>query len=209
MNKKRMLRLIIGCLFLLWSCQDNKMPDGQEQQSPLPLITEKAQEAYRFVQAQGMNTDFCILIDFSLHSGRKRLFVWDFQQNQVVESFLVSHGAGSHPWSGTASKESPSFSNEDGSHLSSLGKYAIGERGWSNWGIHVKYLLHGLEEQNSNALKRVIVLHSWERVSDNEVYPEGTPEGWGCPAVSNQAMETLDGYLKNVNQPVLLWIYTH
>ena len=67
--------------------------------------------------------------------------------------------------------------------------------------------MHGLEETNSNALKRVIVLHSWELVTNEETYPEGTPEGWGCPAVSNEAMETIDGYLKGVEKPVLLWIY--
>ncbi|WP_317616906.1 murein L,D-transpeptidase catalytic domain-containing protein, partial [Elizabethkingia miricola] len=42
--------------------------------------------------------------------------------------------------------------------------------------------MHGLEETNSNALKRVIVFHSWDKMSDEEVFPKGSPEGWGCPA---------------------------
>ena len=44
--------------------------------------------------------------------------------------------------------------------------------------------LHGLEETNQSAYDRIIVLHSWDMMSDEEIYPEGSPEGWGCPAVS-------------------------
>ena len=204
-----MYRIAIFLLYIISVGSCTSEPIGKEQQKFIQKIdiTTKAEEALAYVESKGMNTDFCILIDFSLHSGYKRFFIWDFNAKRVVESFMVSHGAGNHSWSGTSSKDDPTFSNEDGSHLSSLGKYQIGERGWSNWGIHIKYLMHGLEETNSNALKRVIVLHSWELVTNEETYPEGTPEGWGCPAVSNEAMETIDGYLKGVEKPVLLWIY--
>jgi hypothetical protein len=68
-------------------------------------------------------------------------------------------------------------------------------------------LLHGLESTNNNAVKRQIVLHSWSDVADKEVYPHGTPEGWGCPAVGNNFMKILDGKLKQTEQPVLLWIF--
>lgn len=154
-----------------------------------------------------MNTDFCILIDFSKHSGLKRFYILDFNQNKTVEEFMVSHGAGDNPWSGTASKDSPTFSNENNSHKSSLGKYEIGERGWSQCGINVKYLMHGLEESNSNALQRVVVLHSWEAIPNDEIFPQGTPEGWGCPALFNDAMTMVNTYLKDVNKPVLMWIF--
>ena len=74
-------------------------------------------------------------------------------------------------------------------------------------GIHVNYRLHGLESTNSNAFSREIVLHSWESVADLETYPKGTPEGWGCPAVSDNTMRTLDSLLQNSGENVLLWIY--
>jgi hypothetical protein len=38
-------------------------------------------------------------------------------------------------------------------------------------------------------------------------YPEGTPEGWGCPAVSNLQMRKLDSLLKKEKKPLLMWIY--
>lgn len=170
-------------------------------------IAKKAQEAFLFCENQKMNTDFCILIDMSIHSGLNRFYIWDFNKKQITNEYLVGHGCGINSWSKTDSKDSPKFSNEDGSHLSSLGKYKIGERGYSQWGIHVKYLLHGLEDTNNNALKRIIVLHSWSEMSNSEVYPEGSPEGWGCPTVSNEAMKIIDEKLKNTNKPVLLWIF--
>lgn len=180
--------------------------------SPVPKVNiektrTKANEALTFCANKNFNTDFCILIDMRLHSGVKRFFVWDFRKDTIVESFLVGHGCGDNPWSYDLSKEKPTFSNKDGSHCSSLGKYKLGERGYSNWGVHVKYLMHGLEATNSNALARTIVFHSWEDVTDEEIYPKGTVEGWGCPTISNNNMNRIDPQLKASGKPVLMWIY--
>jgi predicted aconitase len=86
------------------------------------------------------------------------------------------------------------------------GKYKIGKRDSSQWGIKIKYWLHGLEKSNETAVDRVVVLHSWEAVSNEEVYPEVSPLSWGCPAVSNDFMKKLDEKLKIAKKPVLLWI---
>ena len=120
----------------------------------------------------------------SIHSGLKRFFIWDFQGDSISQSFLVTHGCYDGPWALDVNKETPSFSNVEGSHCSSLGKYRIGQRGHSQWGIGIKYVLHGLEPTNSNAQSRYIVLHSWERVTDDEIHPHGLVESWGCPSVS-------------------------
>ena len=153
------------------------------------------------------NTNFCILIDLSIHSGKKRAFLWDFKNDTISAAALCAHGCGTNPWSGTTTKDKPIFSNISDSHCSSLGKYKIGKRGYSSWGIKVNYILHGLESTNNNALKREIVLHSWEDVSETEIYPNGTPEGWGCPAVANGFMKIIDPKIKESEKPVLLWIY--
>ena len=167
----------------------------------------KAQEAYSFCVKNKMNSDFCILIDMSQHSGLKRFFVWDFNDDTIVNSFLVGHGCCDGQWNTDQSKNNPTFSNVPDSHCSSLGKYKIGERAYSNWGVNIKYVLHGLEESNNNAYKRVIVFHSWEAVSDEEVYPNGTPEGWGCPTVSNASFKLIDPLLQESQKPVLMWMY--
>ena len=167
----------------------------------------RAEEALLFVKDHQMNEDFCILIDMSIHSGKKRFFVWDFKKDEVMHRFLVGHGCGINSWSNDDSRDSPVFSNVENSHSTSLGKYKIGERGYSDWGVHIKYIMHGLEESNDNALKRFIVFHSWEMVSDDEVFPAGTPEGWGCPTISNENFTVIDPMLKISSKPVLMWIY--
>src|SRR6218665_110858 len=182
-------------------------PTPVNAQAGIQKTRQKAAEALAYCKAKKMNTGFCILIDMSLHSGLKRFFVWDFLKDTVSYSFLVGHGCCDNAWSSDQSRDTPKFSNVDGSHCSSLGKYKLGERGYSDWGIHVKYLMHGLEAGNSNALARYIVFHSWEQVSDREVYPRGTPEGWGCPTVSDNSMRIVDPLLKAAQKPVLMWLY--
>lgn len=167
----------------------------------------KSKEAVTFCKANGYNTDFCILIDMTIHSGKKRAFLYEMKSDSILASGMCAHGCGSNPWGETYTKEKPKFSNTPDSHCTSIGKFKIGKRGYSNWGINVNYLMHGLESTNSNALKRQIVLHSWDDVTEEEVYPNGTPEGWGCPAVSNSFMRIVDPKLKASEKPVLLWMF--
>jgi hypothetical protein len=167
----------------------------------------KRKEALMFCESNNLNTDYCILIDMSIHSGKKRLFVIDFKNNTILKSAIVSHGCGNYAWSDDQTKDKPSFSNIHESHLASIGRYRIGERGWSNWGINVNYKLYGIDSTNSNAYSRLIVLHGWDAVQDEENYPFGAPEGYGCPAVSNNTMRYLDKRLKNKKKDVLMWVY--
>ena len=208
-------------LMLLFSCNKKqesqmnivKIEDRKEvsrNEKPLSEIKDLDynhyfQEAKQYCKNNNLNQEKFILIDLGVHSGLKRFFVYDFQQKKILKSYIVSHGCGDNPWGKTSSKENAPVSNEFDSHSSSLGKYVIADRGVSQWGIKVNYLLKGKEKTNSNAVKRAIVLHSWEAVPDEEVYPEGTPEGWGCPAVSNESMKEIDEILKQ-NKNVLMWI---
>jgi hypothetical protein len=168
----------------------------------------KAKQSFAFCKQKGYNTRYCILIDMSLHSGVKRFMVWDFRKNDTMITGLVSHGCASAPWSGVWTKDKPVFSNSDGSHCTALGKYRIEGRAYSAWGIHVKYFLTGLENTNNNALIRQIVFHSWDQVSETNVYPNGTPEGWGCPAISNSTLKIVDALIRKQKKRMLMWIYS-
>lgn len=170
-------------------------------------LKQKAKKAFIYCKTNKLNTEFALLINMGMHSGLNRFFVWDFKKDTFINSFLVSHGCGNNSWSSDDSKENPTFSSVDGSHCTALGKYKIGERGFSNWGINVKYLMHGLEKQNANAVNRLIVFHGWDAIADEEIFPDGTPEGWGCPAISNTSMTWMDNKLKNEKKPVLMWIF--
>ncbi len=206
--KTRIVLFYITLALLSCSADTPTAAEIQEEKDYLKERTQKkAREALSYCKEKGFDTSICFLLDMNLHSGKNRFFVYDLKGDSIQEQSMVSHGCGNKPWSWDWSKEDPVFSNTPDSHLSSLGKYKVGKRGYSNWGIHVNYKLHGLDSTNSNAYKRFIVLHSWDDIPNEELYPDGCPEGWGCPAVSNDFMHTLDAYLKATQKPVLLWIY--
>lgn len=163
-------------------------------------------EALAFCKEKKFSEDYYFLIDLSVHSGRNRFFVYDFLEKKNAIQKLVTHGTCDVKEPNPDKVEKVKFSNADNSHCSAKGKYKVGKRDVSSWGIKIKYWLHGLEESNSNAVNRVVVLHSWNAVSDYEIFPDYSPLSWGCPAVSNEFMERLDEKLQKTKKPVLLWI---
>ncbi len=171
---------------------------------PINKITSpKIQEALSFCKKNDMDTSTCIFVDMSVHSGKNRLFVYDFQKKEIILEGLCSHGVGkgSTPFK-------PVFSNEEGSYCSSLGKYKVKGRSYSNWGIKIHYKMYGLEKTNSNAFKRIVVLHSYSPVPDHEIYPATLfGESAGCPVIADQVMIKIDKLLQTKNKSVLLWIY--
>ncbi|CAM3620504.1 murein L,D-transpeptidase catalytic domain-containing protein [Flavobacterium chungbukense] len=209
--------IFIICLSLIFSCnKEKKEADVFKNENKKEIVStadsrveinynDYYKEAQQYCKTKNLNLNKFILIDLGLHSGYKRFFVYDFKKKAVCKSYMVSHGCGDNQWGRTSSKEKPQISNEFDSHCSSLGKYVILDRGVSQWGIKVNYVLQGKDKTNSNARSRAIVLHSWDAIPNNEVYPEGTPEGWGCPAVSNEAMKEIDELLKT-NKKMLMWV---
>lgn len=163
-------------------------------------------EASQFVEDNKFNEDYYFLVDLSQHSGKNRFFVYDFKTNKFTNKNLVTHGSCDKIEENETKWQKAKFNNADNSHCSSKGKYKIGKRDSSSWGIKIKYWLHGLEKSNSNAVNRVVVLHSWTAVADNEIYPIYSPLSWGCPAVSDDFMRILDAKLLKTKKPVLLWV---
>ena len=195
-------------LFILFSCNEKTAGTiTTEEEDPMALLQAKADSAEAYCREHKMNTDVCFLIDMSIHPGKKRLFAWDFNQKEVLFSGICCHGAG-----GNSTGRKPEFSNEPGSNCTSIGRYKLGIRSYSNWGIRVHYKMHGLEETNNNAYKRYVVFHSHTPVPDTEIYPLTPPLGWslGCPVVSDEIMKKVDALLKDIDStknPVLMWIY--
>jgi hypothetical protein len=164
----------------------------------------KADSAFQYCRSNGFSEKYCFLIDFGIHSGKNRFFIWDFEKDTIVRAGLCAHGYG-----GNSTPDRPEYSNEEGSYCSSQGRYRTGISSYSQWGIHVHYKLHGLEPTNSNAFKRIVVLHSYKYVPDGEIYPLYLPMGYsaGCPVVSNAMMTAADKLLKDSDKPFLLWIF--
>lgn len=195
-----MLTLVLG-LFVYGRSGESSVNSTFEQRR---LLKQRADSALNYCQRVGYNTNYCFLVDFSIHSGKKRFFVWDFRGDSIKYASLCAHGYGKK-----STVSNPFFSNVEGSYCSSLGRYKVGVRSYSKWGINVHYKLHGLESTNDNAYKRYVVLHSFAPVPRAEIYPVHLPLGMsqGCPVISNETMTRVDALLKNQKKPVLLWVY--
>jgi hypothetical protein len=134
------------------------------------------------------------------HSGKKRLFVYDLDSMKILSSSLVSHGSGSE----TGIKDSLQFSNTPNSYMSSLGKYKIGGSYIGNFGK--SYKLHGLDATNSKAYDRLVVLHRYSCVPDEEQVYE-ICNSLGCPMVSENYFLELDTFISASRKPMLMEIY--
>lgn len=195
-----MKNIILLTLLSLVCCNNAKVEE------PAKDYSLKHNEALQYCKENGFNEDYYFLIDMSIHPGRNRFFVYDFKDLKITDKNLVTHGSCDQFEENPDKWEKAKFSNKSDSHCSMKGKYKIGKRDYSSWGINVKYWLHGLEKTNANAVNRVVVLHSWKAVSNEEIYPDLSPLSWGCPAVSDDFMRKLDTKLLKVKKPVLLWI---
>lgn len=201
--------LFLICVVLL-SCNHPKVAEKET----VPDVTVEYSkdyatfhhEAKAYIDRNNFNKDFYYLIDLNVHSGKNRFFIYSFKANAIMDKNLVTHGSCDQFDENPDKWKQVKFDVRADSHCSMKGKYKIGTRDYSSWGIHVKYWIHGLEETNNTAVKRVVVLHSWNAVKNKEIYPKFSPLSWGCPAVSNEFMEKLDKQLQQTQKPVLMWI---
>lgn len=130
------------------------------------------------------NTNYAVIVDYSLPSTSKRLFLMNFNTG-IIEKFYVSHGINSGVLRGRR------FSNLQNSLKSSLGffyakgTYQSGKNGLSLY-------LDGIDRSNNNARNRSIVFHGAHYVSDQFIADNGRL-GWseGCFSVTLQSA----GYL--------------
>lgn len=198
-----MTRLFLLLLFNIFSCSNT---EEVTETAPPKDYSRVHNEAKAFCKAKNFNSYYYFLVDLSIHSGRNRFYVYDFKQKKIIHQNLVTHGSCDAFEENNSRYRKAKCSNRIDSHCSSSGKYKVGKRDYSSWGIKIKYWLDGLDETNSNVRDRVVVLHSWDAVADEEIYPDYSPLSWGCPAVSNNFMKLLDEKLQKTNKPVLLWI---
>src|SRR3982750_4813872 len=61
-------------------------------------LNTKAVEAKQFAQKNNFNTKLCFLIDMSLPSYQKRIFIYNLQIDSIIKSGLVAHGNCNQYW---------------------------------------------------------------------------------------------------------------
>lgn len=162
-------------------------------------VEARAAALRSYCEQEGYNTHLALFVDLSRHSGRCRFMAWDFEQNRPILSSPVSHGSGSqrsHRRSAYAR-----LSNEDGSHLSSVGRALVAERYEGSYGI--AYRLDGLESTNSNLRSRCVVLHGWSYTTTLPIFPIPTVGSFGCPVLSKRVMSRVDELLRNQDRVIL------
>ncbi|MEO6730891.1 MAG: murein L,D-transpeptidase catalytic domain-containing protein [Ferruginibacter sp.] len=180
----------------------NKLSNNKKDENKATLLRLKryANEAKSYTIGNNLNDRHCFLIDMKKASGSKRFYVYDLKHDSILQAGMVTHGSGV-----SNSGDTVLFSNRTGGNCSSLGKYKIGQSYYGKFGL--AYKLHGLNNTNSNAFNRFVVLHAHPCVPDNEIAPLEICKSWGCPTVSPSFLKELKGYLDRTNTPVLLWIF--
>ncbi len=140
------------------------------------------------------------IIDFSLPSTQKRLFILDVEAGKVLYHTYVAHGRGS----GKLIAET--FSNIPESYQSSLGFYEtsgtyIGKNGFS---MKLKGLETGI---NHKAEERAIVVHGAPYVSEQFIRQQGfLGRSHGCPALPENLNRPI---IEKIKDGSLLFIYSN
>ena len=154
-------------------------------------IDKRIVELRSYCRTHGYNTNYGILVDYSRHSFQKRLFVYDFKNQKVILSSRCAHGSG-----GESTIFRGDFSNVNGSHCSSLGHYRVGRSRNMYKRSVPAFEVHGLDNSNSNALSRGILIH-----------PTVGPLTWGCFGMPVLRYHELSEWLKTMPQNIVLWAY--
>jgi hypothetical protein len=134
--------------------------------------------------------DHITVIDFSLPSVHKRLFLIDLKEGRLVLNTYVAHGQGSG-WN-----LARNFSNRPSSYQSSLGFFRTADTYQGKQGYSLK--LEGLEKGiNHLADERAIVLHGASYVSERYIRKRGIlGRSQGCPAVPESCHRMLIDLIK-------------
>jgi hypothetical protein len=182
---------------------ENRLKQQQFINAPAqlnPTVYRLAIKAYGYATRHHdlSHGNIITIIDYSLPSNKKRLWVINLINHTILFHTLVAHGKKS------GNNFAQKFSNKPGSLESSIGVF---ETGCAYYGKHGYSLrLYGLEKGiNNNAYKRSIVMHKAWYVSKAMIHRMGRlGRSWGCPAVSKKVSKSLIQTIKNGS---LLFVY--
>ena len=158
-----------------------------------PTVFKLAKKAFLSAKKQGISTknDLITIIDYSLPSSAKRLWVVNLDNDRILYNLLVAQGSRSGWLYATH------FSNVNQSHKSSLGLFRTGKTYYGHDGYSLR--LHGLEKGfNDHAFNRHIVMHGANYVSQDFIkVHHRLGRSWGCPAVNPRYAKSLINLIKD------------
>ena len=137
-----------------------------------------ALSAWDALDAQGeVSRPLLTVIDYSLPSTAKRMWVFDLASRQLLYHELVAHGKNS------GADLAESFSNQDGSLMTSLGTFVTGTTydGRNGYSLRLRGMEPGV---NDRAEARAIVMHGAPYVDEEVARKLGRlGRSHGCPAL--------------------------
>lgn len=152
----------------------------------------RAIQGFNKLKASGLvGKEFLTIVDYSLPSTVKRLWIIDIRNNKIIEHSLVAHGKNS------GANYANSFSNKSESNKSSLGFFITGETYIGKHGLSLK--LDGQEKGiNDMARNRAIVMHAADYVTEDFARAHNRLGlSHGCPALppslSGKIIATIKG----------------
>jgi hypothetical protein len=165
-----------------------------------PSVIEEAVSAMQCAQSRGVGVDArrLAIIDYTIPSSEKRMWVVDLEAQRLLFEEYVAHGQKSGPDIPTA------FSDRNGSHQTSLGLFFTDATYQGGNGYSLK--MHGLSKGfNESAMRRKIVMHGAAYVNPRAAVSMGRlGRSWGCPAVRVEVAKPMIDALKEGN-----FIYSH
>lgn len=172
-----------------------------------PAVLENALHAYASAIKKHVPVTHhhLTIIDYSLPSTVKRLWVIDMDHLRIDQQLLVTHAVNS------GDVYAVRFSNQDDSHESSLGLFLTEGAYSGNDGYSL--VLNGLEPGfNDHAKRRYVVVHSGWYANQSTIMKYGRlGRSWGCPVVDPKKVHALideikDGSLLFVYYPDKKWL---
>jgi hypothetical protein len=133
------------------------------------------------------------VIDYSLPSSEKRLWVFDLKEQKLLFNTYVSHGINS---GGLLTQY---FSNKNNSKASSMGVYRTEKSYHGRHGLSLQ--LQGLDQGfNDNASSRAVVMHGGWYVDERFIKKYGRAgRSWGCPAVPDDLSQPIIDTIKDAS----------
>lgn len=165
-----------------------------------PIVISEAVSAMKCAQNHGVgkNASRIAIIDYTIPSKQKRLWVVDLKARKLLFEEFVAHGQGS------GDDIPKAFSDRDGSHQTSLGLFLTDAtyQGGNGYSLKLQGLSKGF---NESAMRRLIVMHGARYVNPLAALSMGRlGRSWGCPAVRTEVAKPMIDTLKQGQ-----FIYAH
>jgi len=184
--------LILGLFFSAQAKTDDAVLIGHLAPKLHPEVISEAVSAMKCAQSNGVGQSASRLgiIDYTIPSRQRRLWVIDLTNQELLFEEHVAHGQGS------GGDIPNAFSDREGSHQTSLGLFLTQStyQGGNGYSLRLQGLSKGF---NESAMRRFIVMHGAPYVDPVAAGIHGLlGRSWGCPTVRDEIAESMIDTLK-------------